>query len=59
MNMIGQSVFELESGNKNVDRQTDIGHIILIGRLVKHNLPKNKQEESARERALCQLTECF
>ena len=23
------------------------------------NYPKYKQEESARERALCQLTECF
>ena len=23
------------------------------------NFPETKQEESARERALCQLTECF
>ena len=29
-----RSVFELESGNKNVDGQTDVGHINLIARLV-------------------------
>ena len=28
-----------ESGNKNVDRQMDVGHINLIGGLVTHNLP--------------------
>ena len=42
----GQSVSELESGNENVDgqmdRQTDVGHINLIGMLVKRNPPKNK-----------------
>ena len=35
LNSIEQSVFELESGNQNVDgqtdRQTDVGHINLIG----------------------------
>ena len=36
-----------------MDGQTDVGHINLIGGLCV------KQEESARERALCQLTECF
>ena len=30
LNSIGQSVFELESGNENVDGQTDVGHINLI-----------------------------
>ena len=34
-------MFELESGNKNVDGQTDVGHINLIGGLVTHNPPKN------------------
>ena len=32
--------FELESGNKNVDGQTDVGHINLIGGLVTCNPPK-------------------
>ena len=32
LNSIGQSVFELESGNENADRQ-DVGHINLIGGL--------------------------
>ena len=32
--------FRVESGNKNVDGQTDVGHINLIGRLVTHNPPK-------------------
>ena len=40
LNSIGQSVFELESGNENVDRQTD-GHVNLIGGLVTRNPPKN------------------
>ena len=44
--LIGQSVFELESGNKNVDEQTDrqrdVGHINLIGGLVTRN-PPNKE----------------
>ena len=40
LNSIGQSVFELESGNENVDGQTD-GHINLIGGLVTCNPPKN------------------
>ena len=35
--------FELESGNENVDGQTDVGHINLIGGLVTCNPPK-KQE---------------
>ena len=35
--------FELESGNKNVDGQTDVGHINLIGGLVTCNPPKNSQ----------------
>ena len=43
LNSIGQSVFELESGNENVDGQTDIGHINLIGGLVTRNPPKNNQ----------------
>ena len=38
LNSIGQSVFESESGNENVDGQTDgetdVGHINLIGGLV-------------------------
>ena len=34
MNSIGQNVFELVSGNENVDRQTDVGYINLIGGLV-------------------------
>ena len=44
LNSIGQSIFELESGNENVDGQTDIqtdvGHINLIGGLVTRNPPK-------------------
>ena len=47
LNLIGQSVFELESGNENVDRQTDVGHINLIGGLVPRNPPTNK---NAREK---------
>ena len=35
--------FELESGNKNVDGQTDVRHINLIGGLVTCNPPKNSQ----------------
>ena len=46
LNSTGQSVFELESGNENVDGQTDgqtdVGHINLIGGLVTRNLP-NKE----------------
>ena len=44
LNSIGQSVFELESENENVDgqtdRQTDVGHINLIGVLVTCNPSK-------------------
>ena len=39
MNLIGQSVFELESGNKTVDGQKDIRHINLIGGLVTESPP--------------------
>ena len=39
------NIFELESGNENVARWMD--------------RQRDKQEESACERALCQLTECF
>ena len=42
LNSIGQTVFELESRNANVDGQTE-GHINLMGGLVTHNLPKNIQ----------------
>ena len=38
--------FELESGNENVDGQTDVGHINLIGGLVTRNPPKNGNELS-------------
>ena len=38
LNSIGQRVFELESGNENVDGQMDVGHINLIGGLVTRNL---------------------
>ena len=41
LNSIGQRVFELESGNENVDGQMDVGHINLIAGLVKRNPPKN------------------
>ena len=44
LNLIGQSVFELESGNENVDGQTDgqtdVRHVNLIGGLVTRNPPK-------------------
>ena len=44
LHSIGQSVFELEFGNENVDgrkdRRTDVGHINLIGGLVTRNPPK-------------------
>ena len=43
MNSIGQTVFELESGNENVDGQTDVRHINLIGGLVTRNQPKNSK----------------
>ena len=33
------SVFKLESGNKNLDGQTDVGHINLIGGLVTRKPP--------------------
>ena len=46
LNSIGQSVFELESGNENVNEQTDgqmdVGHINLIGGLVTRNPPNKK-----------------
>ena len=42
LNSIGQSVFEVESGNENVDGQKDIGHINVIGGLVPCNPPKNR-----------------
>ena len=49
LNSIGPAVFELESGNENVngqtEGQTDVGHINLIGGLVTHNPPKNKNSE--------------
>ena len=38
---IGGSVFELKSGYQNVDGQTDVGHINLIGGWVTCN-PPNK-----------------
>ena len=45
LNSIGQSVFELESGQEIVDGQTDgqvdVGHINLLGGLVTRNPPKN------------------
>ena len=45
--------FELESGNENVDGQTDgqtvFGHINLIGGLVTHNPPKNDPDLSLTE----------
>ena len=48
LNLIGQSIFELESGNENVDGQTDgqtdVGHINLIGGLVTRNPPKKDQD---------------
>ena len=48
VNSIGQTVFELESGNKNVDgRQMDVGHINLIGGLVTHNPPKNDPNQDS------------
>ena len=40
LNLIGQSIFELESGNENIG-QTGIGYINLIGGLVTRNPPKN------------------
>ena len=40
LNSIGQTVFELESGDENVDGQTDVRHINLIGGLVTRNPPK-------------------
>ena len=47
------NVFELESGNENVDgqtdRQTDVGHINLIGGLVTRN-PPNKGNLSLRKK---------
>ena len=33
---LGHLLFELESGNENVDGQTDVGHMNLIGGLVTH-----------------------
>ena len=46
LNLIGQSVFELESRNENVDGQTDVGHINLIGGLVTHTRLKIIKERS-------------
>ena len=34
-------MFELESGNENVDGQTDVGQVNLISGLVTCNPPKN------------------
>ena len=48
LNSIGQTVFELESGNENVDRQTDVRHINLIGGLVTCNPPKNVENKRKR-----------
>ena len=45
------TVFKLESGNENVDRQMDVGHINLIGGLVTCSPPKNLRE-SGYERML-------
>ena len=45
MNSIGQTVFELQSGNKKcvrTDGRTDVGHINLIGGLVTRNPPKKQ-----------------
>ena len=44
MNLIGETVLKLESGNEKcglTDGQTDVGHINLIGGLVTRNPPKN------------------
>ena len=47
---IGQTVFQLESGNENVDGQMDVGHINLIGGLVTHNPPNKARYLSPKER---------
>ena len=47
LNSMEQSVFELESGNENVDGQTDVGHINLIGGLVTCNPPKNDPDQNS------------
>ena len=44
-NSIGQSIFELESKNRNVDGQTNVVHINLIDGLVTCNPPKTKMED--------------
>ena len=41
LNLMGQSIFELESGYENVDGLTVDEHINQIGGLVTHNPPKN------------------
>ena len=43
---LDKSVFEFESRNKNVDGETDVGHINLIGGLVTRN-PPNKIIDTA------------
>ena len=41
LNSIGQTIFELESGNEKCGQtDTDVGHINLIGGLVTCNPPK-------------------
>ena len=45
---------------KKVAASRDSNLVFLISLIIPHVLcVKAKQEESARERALCQLTECF
>ena len=49
LNSIEQTVFQLDSGNENVDGQTDVGHINLIGGLVTRNPLKNKMKYTTIE----------
>ena len=59
LNSIEQSVFELESGNKNVDGQTegqtDVGYVNLTGGLVTCNPPKNFMQITSQLLLLNQL----
>ena len=57
LNSIGQGIFELESGNENVDRQTDVGHINLIDGLVTRNPPRNFNKSSENSKCSA-LVEC-
>ena len=45
LNSIGQSIFQLEAGNENVDGQMDVGHINLIGGLVTRTRLKSTHSE--------------